>query len=305
MKQFFEKLPPFVQALLIALLFFGGAYLLFGSGNPEQSAQENVEEKPVVQSYRSYGLEVISNISNIVPGQQTEIVYRIKNDQGKILKDFETVHEKIMHFLLVRRDLQEFQHLHPEFNQATGEFTVDVTFPSDGPYRVFPDFTPAESADNPQHLPVTLSSDIVVGDTSYYKAQPVAADASNIKIFGDYQISYATSQFFQAQSPASYSLTVRKNDQEVKDLQLYLGALGHSVILKAETLDFIHTHAESGRGTGPYMSFTTSFPEPGLYKTFTQFQHEGKVMTSEYVISVAPSTSTRSSDDQPIHKGGH
>jgi len=81
-----------------------------------------------------------------------------------------------------------------------------------------------------------------------------------------------------------------------------LGALGHSVILKEGMLDFIHTHAveadstteghgEHGAtiettGAGPTISFATYFPEVGLYKIFTQFQHEGTVQTVNYTVAV-------------------
>lgn len=298
MTSFLQK--PFVWAVGIILLILGGVYLLFGSG-PSAPPQD----QPVVQSHRSYELEMTSDISNIQPDQSAKITYRVKNDQGEIFKNFATVHEKIMHFIVVRKDLQEFQHLHPEYNQATGEFALNITFPTNGTYRIFPDFTPAKSADNPQLLPVTLSHDIAVGNASNYKAQPVVADNATTKTLDGYQITYAIPKSLEAQNPMSYTLTIEKDGQPVKNLQSYLGALGHSVILKADTLDFIHTHAESVNGTGPDITFSTSFPETGIYKTFTQFQHEDKVLTTEYVIAVAQNTATQPNNEQPQHGGGN
>src|SRR5581483_4220283 len=92
------------------------------------------------------------------------------------------------HFILVRKDLQNFQHLHPEYKEGTGEFNVNITFPTDGPYRLFPDFTPIN--ENPQKLPITLSKDINVGDMSKYKPQPVIADTSSTKTTDGYTIAY-------------------------------------------------------------------------------------------------------------------
>jgi hypothetical protein len=206
-----------------------------------------------------------------------------------------------MHFILVRKDLQQFQHVHPDFNQSTGEFTVQLTFPTDGPYRVFPDFTPGD--ENPQKLTVTLNKDINVGDLSKYSPQPVVLDTTSAKTVDGYAISYKLNpQQPKTQSDFNFILSVTQNGKPVTDLETYLGALGHSVILREGTLDFIHAHAEESSSTGammdhgammqntntkgPDINFSTSFPEAGTYKLFTQFQHQGKVITTNYVINV-------------------
>ena len=35
------------------------------------------------------------------------------------------------------------------------------------------------------------------------------------------------------------------------------------------------------------INFGTSFPQAGTYKIFTQFQHNRKVITSDYVVKVS------------------
>jgi hypothetical protein len=77
--------------------------------------------------------------NQITLNEPTTIKYRIKDDKRDIVTDFAIAHEKIMHFIVVRKDLTQFQHLHPDFNQETGEFSVAVTFPAAGPYRFFAD----------------------------------------------------------------------------------------------------------------------------------------------------------------------
>jgi hypothetical protein len=265
---------------------------------------EQTTGKLVIQSHRSYEIEVVSGVNGVKPQQETQIVYKINNDKGEILKNFAVAHEKIMHFITVRKDLAYFQHLHPDFNQATGEFTVAVTFPEHGPYRIFPDFTPG--VDNPQKLPVTVFSDVDVGDQTKYSAQSIIADTQTNKAIEGYQIAFTVPKI-KAQEEFTYSLEINNNGQPVTDLEKYLGALGHSVILKADKLDFIHTHAleatseeNSTEGhnmnamqsdkvsnvRGPEISFTTTLPESGTYKIFAQFQHQGKIVTPDYVVEV-------------------
>lgn len=251
-------------------------------------------EESVIQSHRSYEIEITSNTSDIKPKQKATIQYRIKNDKREILRDFETVHEKIMHFIVVRKDLTNFQHLHPVFDTGTGEFSVDVDLPEAGPYRLFPDFTPG--VENPQKLPVTVYQDIDVGDSSKYYARSVVPDNEQTKTYGDYKITTRFPKDAKKQTEITYSLNISQNGNPVTNLENYLGALGHSVIIKESTLDFIHTHSgdmvmdeemmrEMGHSTED-IQFTTTFPEAGIYEIFTQFQHEGKVLTVEYTIKV-------------------
>ena len=279
-----------VVFIILIVVLVTGLYLYSNSKKEQNNSRQSAEHgttggghQSTAQGQRTYEPEITSDTTNIKPNQPIKFSYKIKNNKGEVIKNYETVHEKIMHFIVVRKDLQNFQHLHPDFNQATGEFTVNITFPTDGHYRVFPDFTPSE--DNPQKLPVTLYHDMDVGDTNQYKAQIVVTDTILKKTIGEYQITYNFPTEIMMRNEISYSLSIEKNNQPVKDLENYLGALGHSVILKEDTLDFIHTHAEeTNESRGPEIKFSTSFPEEGVYKIFTQFQHQGMVTTTDYAV---------------------
>jgi hypothetical protein len=295
-----------IVALVAILALAGGAYFYINSQNTNNTPQHGgghsteTDNQSVAQSHRSYSMDITRETPNKVPDQPVNLTYTIKNDRGEVLKDFETVHESKMHFIVVREDLLHFQHLHPKFNQNSGEWTIDITFPTDGSYRVFPDFTPAKSADNPMLLPVTVNSRVEVGDIRKYKAQAAIPDTQQKKTFGDYQVTHTLPTNLRKQQEVTYSLTIEKNGQPVTDLQQYLGAMGHSVILKEGTLDFIHTHAgeatpqgiEHGArmhttsSTGPNIDFTTTFLDSGVYKIFTQFKHDGEVQTVDYTVKV-------------------
>jgi len=282
-----------IVTFIAIVVLGGGIYLYYNSQKGTNESQQVGKHggtatgghQPAAQGQRSYEPEVTSNTTNIKPNQSIKFSYKIKNDKGEILKNYEIAHEKIMHFIVVRKDLQNFHHLHPEFNQTTGEFTVVIAFPTDGPYRLFPDFTPME--DNPQKLPVTVYHDINVGDMSKYKAKPVVPDTKTKKTVGDYQIIFNFPAEIMMRNELNYSLSIEMNAQPITNLENYLGALGHSVILKEGSLDFIHTHAEEiNASRGPEINFSTSFPEEGAYKIFTQFQHEGKIQTVDYAVKV-------------------
>lgn len=292
-----KKYTPYIALLLVLLI--GGVY--YAVSTNKSNAPENSSEQPIAQSHRGYDVQVTSDTKYIKPGQATKVTYKILNDKKEVLKDFTVAHEKIMHFILVRKDLQNFQYLHPDFNQQTGEFSVSVTFPTNGPYQLFSDFTP--TPENLQKLPVTISYEIGVGDQAKYKPQPLTADTGLTKTTNGLTIDYFFGMTPRVGAQLDYALTISdpKIDEQIQ-LEPYLGAMGHSVIIKEGTLDFIHTHA-----TGMYMDemegmsasehaghksepdtvdFTTIFPEPGIYKIFTQFQNKEKIFTTDYTISV-------------------
>lgn len=304
-----KYLPHIVLSVIVVA---GGIYYAVsankGNAPTNNTAQDagvtmdhGVSEQPVAQSHRSYDVQLTSNTGNIKPGQPTVITYKIVNNKKEVLKDFTIAHEKLMHFLLVRKDLQNFQHLHPNFNEQIGEFSINVTFPVDGPYRLFPDFTP--TPENPQKLPVTLTYDVNVGDQSKYTPQTVSVDTAAKKSVGGYTVNFYIPDALKSQTQTDYSLVVEQPNEPVT-LESYLGAMGHGVIIKEGTLDFIHTHAggmdmenmenmDMGsmehmghQGEPDTMDFSTTFPESGTYKIFTQFQVKGKVYTTDHVVKV-------------------
>lgn len=244
-----------------------------------------------IQSHRSYCIK--SDVSETTYTSNTPSTYSfsIVDDQGNTLKELDIVHEKIMHFIVVRKDLANFQHVHPEFNSATGEFTLsDLVLPSDGEYRLFTDFTPSASMMDPngEKLPVTISQDVRVGNIANYKPQSIG-DTTNAKIFDGYQLTLITNPVNPTTgSENKITFDIKQDGKPVTDLEQYLGALGHSVILSEGDLQFIHGHPveDSSKPQTGKVNFMVSFPEAGKYKVFTQFQRQGKITTTDFVVDV-------------------
>jgi len=60
---------------------------------------------------------------------------------GAPLTDLIASHERLLHLIIIRRDLQHFQHLHPLPTGQPGEFLADVSFPRSGAYLFFIEFS--------------------------------------------------------------------------------------------------------------------------------------------------------------------
>jgi len=242
-----------------------------------------------IQSHRSFCLVSSASSTQYQPNTTSTYSFRIVDDMGNTVKDFAVTHTKIMHVIVVRKDLSEFQHVHPDFNATTGEFTLpDLVFPSDGEYRIFADFAPTSAPMGPDGilLAVTLDEDVQVGDMAKYVPQQIGS-GERTNTFDGYAVTLATApQELVAGQMAHLEFTIEQNGKKVTDLEQYLGALGHSVILKEGTLDFLHVHPLEQTAQSGTVTFMATFPEAGKYKVFTQFQRAGKVFTTDFVVSV-------------------
>ena len=239
---------------------------------------------------------ISSNVSklNLQSNTSSKYQFAILDESNTTIKAFDTVHEKIMHVIVIRKDLTDFQHIHPTFDQQTGTFTLeDLNMPNNGPYRICADFTPSDApkSSNGSKNPITIYEDVLVGDQSKYQAQKIG-DPAESKTVGDYEILLQTKPIVMsanAQTTLEYLFIDNKQigDQAIKDLEPYLGAMGHAIVL-SENLDFIHAHAMDDpklnkRGIVDFM-FTP--PKQGKYKVFAQFKRQGQVFTTDFVLPV-------------------
>ena len=87
-------------------------------------------------------------------GKPFELAFRIVDRRGQTVRDFDVEHTKRMHFIVVRRDMTGFQHLHP-----TETPTAPGRSPSRSPTRAPTACSPTSpSARSPTRSPTTSPS---------------------------------------------------------------------------------------------------------------------------------------------------
>src|SRR6476660_4522760 len=95
---------------------------------------------------RDYRLDFRTVPAVVKPGQKTSLRFRIMHPgTGDVVKKFESVHERQYHLFVISQDMEYFQHIHPQ-EQADGTWTIDVTLPKAGYYKVLSDFLPSGGA---------------------------------------------------------------------------------------------------------------------------------------------------------------
>lgn len=274
-------IKKYLTIAIIALIALTGLVLLFIKN--KDLSQNNPTQNYAITS------DSLGKVYTLTSPQ--EYSFSIVDERGAVVKDFAVTHTKKMHVIIVRKDLAEFQHVHPDFNESTGLFTLkDVMFASSGEYRIFADF----ALGTKEVKTYTLHEDIDVGTKEEYKFQSLGVDTT-IKNFGTYQVTLGTHGELKTNQESMLMFKVTEQGKPITDLEEYLGARGHVVILREGTLDFIHAHpVEATDSQNGGVDFMVSFPQVGKYKVFAQFQKGGKVFTTNFVVNVS----------EGVHKSG-
>ncbi|HEY6729583.1 MAG TPA: hypothetical protein VI039_01005 [Solirubrobacterales bacterium] len=204
-----------------------------------------------------------------------QLSFSVVAGDGEPVTEFDQLHERRLHLIIVRRDGTEFRHLHPEMD-AAGVWTVPVGFAAAGVYRAFADF----SVDGEQQ---TLAGDLFVSGGDF-KARPFPAPRPLATSDG-YEVTLAATDLM-ANEPTELSFAVSENGRPIDDLDPYLGAKGHLVALREGDLAFLHVHPEESEVAANEIAFEATFPSPGRYRLYLQFRHEGAVRTAEFTLEV-------------------
>jgi hypothetical protein len=220
-----------------------------------------------------HGLRVVVADPELRRSRTEPLRFRIVDDKGATVRDFDVEHTKRMHLIVARRDLTGFQHLHPEM-AADGTWSTPLKLDDAGSYRIFADFSHDEEA-------TTLAADLRVDGAA--DLQPLPAPRPTAVSDGGYDVRLGSGAA-RAGQEASLRFTVTKDGRPVAT-EPYLGADGHLVALREGDLAFLHVHPTDAAGDS--IGFEATFPTTGAYRLFLQFKVHGEVQTVAFTEDVA------------------
>lgn len=232
------------------------------------------------------GKRLLLDTTSVEANLASTFGFSIVDDRGTPVMDFEELHERPLHLIVLSRNLVDYLHLHPSLN-ADGHWSVDLPGLAPGSYRVFADFQPVGSAN------LTLGADISVPGS--VETVPLPAP-NNIATIGRYTV---TMDAAPTVGDSNLSFTVEL-DGEVVRTEPYLGAAGHLVAIRDGDLAYLHVHPHEG-GV-PEVSFTGEFPTAGTYRLFFDFSHNGIVRTASFTVDVSDGADGATMDQR---EGGH
>jgi hypothetical protein len=223
------------------------------------------------------GYTLVPASTAFTAGRAADFRFTVEGPDRQPVKRFAVVHEKQLHLIVARRDLSGYQHLHPTM-AADGTWSIPLTLGAPGLWRAFADFTLVDSAG--AQIAATLGTDLVAaGDY-----QPVALPAAAREATTDgFTVTYEGTPTVGATQPLQFR--VFRDGNPVTDLEPYLGAYGHLVVLRAGDLGYLHVHPDEQRVPGT-VKFWLAAPSRGDYRAFFDFQVAGQVHTAEFTLRV-------------------
>jgi hypothetical protein len=208
-------------------------------------------------------------------GQPATLRLMIHDPGGAMLKGFDTVHEQKVHLIIVREGLDQFAHIHPEID-PDGNMTTVFTFPSGGKYRLYADHKPSG-----QDQATAIAELNVAGEIP---PAPELIPNTPGNITGDLLNAHVSVENAKMSGTASIVFTLTdSSDTAVADLQPYMGAMGHLVVISADGKQYVHAHPSEEKTTDGTVEFETHLVMPGIYKGWGQFQRGGKVHVVAFV----------------------
>ncbi|AYA77581.1 hypothetical protein DOE78_20330 [Bacillus sp. Y1] len=269
-----------LSAILYVFLVVAGYTTYIGFFQEEESSAVQREsnkhghsEEEQVQGHTEEdghtGHDVADSEVNVTLDYKEDLFHiALTDDEGNPVSDLEINHEKYMHVIVVNEHLDTYQHIHPN-EVGEGEYEVPVELTEDN-YKVFVDIKPKDLSYTVQ--PMTL----VVGDTTDAHGHGLQPDNDlTQEIDGEKVTLQISSQ--TAGEPVTLNF-----DLDTSNLEPYLGAMGHVVILDEHGEKYLHVHPEDA--TKPV--FGTQFDQAGIYKIWAEFKQDGKVRVFPFVVEI-------------------
>lgn len=248
---------------------------------------------------------------NIVPapplaGTSTRLDFFVnQKPAGTPVIDLEIEHEKFMHVIGVRSDLNEFFHIHPVTEEGgvaplSGLWRASHTFAKPGLYKVWSEVKRAGVNHAFGH------PEFSVEGPGERQEKQISFDRS--ATVEGHRVALNTKEPVLQKQDAQLSFEIQDVSGRDAALEPYLGASMHLTIIKDDWKQFIHTHpiADDSSGSRDFslvpealangvhpsptgamkgVHFSVVFPEPGLYKAFAQFRPQGKDLPPDSALT--------------------
>jgi P-type Cu+ transporter len=167
---------------------------------------------------------------------------------------------------------------------------VDITFPTGGTYIVNTEFhRQGQMADVHSRQMLTVAGRAPAPVTLTEGPRTAVVNGIRVQLDGDAEAG--------GRSDLRYTVSDAATGRPVDDLQPYLAAAGHIVIMRADGQTFAHEHAEvtdadgrpvfalPGQTFGPELDVHAEFPTGGTYRLWAQFRlADGEVITVPFTV---------------------
>jgi hypothetical protein len=301
----FDRYTVGITTLLVAFIA-----ILMGIHFLNSAPAEAQMDMPEMGDNMEYLVKLSTDPGNLQAGQPFRLTLDILKTDGETpVAEFDEVHTKLLHLILISQDLTQFLHVHPDY-QGDGRFVLeDLTLPVSSNYIVFADFTP--SGEHQQVVRLTLPTQ------DAQDSMPALSLTEREFVAGPLKFTLDVADTLNSgeETHIVFHITDAETGASLDTLDEYLGAGGHLVIVDEAGEVYLHTHPAdhesddmSGMNMtpsyGPDLIFDTEFPSTGLFKMWLQVQYQGEIYTAPFVINVtgmSEATSEATAESHSTH----
>ncbi|MFF2890355.1 hypothetical protein [Paenibacillus sp. NPDC057967] len=239
-------------------------------------------QKGSMANFSNQGYSVLLyDAEEIGTGEQVKLL-QVLNPNGESVRDFSEDMTKLMHLIVVSRDLQFFSHVHPDY-EGEGIFRTALDLPYGGDFLFVTEFIPDQKG-------ITVHKQWVRGEGEPPSIMDLAVSENYVETVGQVEFQLSVHPSFKELRSGEMAMLVfsyRDADTgEPIELEPYLGTGGHCVILDETANQYVHVHAVEGMSSSGSVMFHAEFPAAGIYKLWGQFQLKGEVLVVPFVIQV-------------------
>jgi hypothetical protein len=228
----------------------------------------------------------------IEAGTPVELSFMPKDESDShLVVELEETHERKIHVIIVSEDLSYFNHIHAE-PEESGAYTVSETFPSGGKYIIYTDYKPESGANQTDKISVYVQG--TAAKSSHYHEQKLVSTTDGYRVTAINADTFSTGSI-------EIPIVVEKNGRALKrvDIDNYLGAVAHIILVSQEGKDYIHIHPES---TEAYLIVAhANIPKAGIYRMWVQFKTNDSVHTADFTFDIKNTARA----DEKKHNSGH
>ena len=243
------------------------------------------DERPKVAKKAPYELKIVDFPSDAKSGVPVELKMQILDTEtGKPETKFDLAHEQRFHLLIASKDLSRFSHEHPSMS-ADGTWTYTATFPTGGDYWIYGDVAPTGKGSR-----ILAAKVAVEGEGTNVPIKLDLGPSIDGDLTGALQPAGASIPIGKS-TDFTLTLTDSATGKPASDIEPWLGAAGHLMIIHQDGTTVVHSHPHEAEHSGHSAAegkimFGARFPKAGLYKAYAQVKRGGKVRTMGFGLEV-------------------
>ena len=251
-----------------AILPLGLAAFMGGKSNTQQQ-QHHIE---VRQDHTA--MQLVS-AARTEEGKPCQLAFRmVDRATGKVLgpEDLTTTYTKKLHTMVVDHGLNDYHHLHPKYDAASGLFTCQFTPRTGQAYRAWHDFTRIGS-----DMPTHIKNEIPAGRA--YEIPPSIQHTREASAEG---VTIRIDSMTPLKAGKANILRISVSDDTghiVRDLAPIMGASAHLAGFSKDGEHFIHCHPIAGGLGSGILQFHLAPEWAGHTKFFLQLNRAGREIT--------------------------